>query len=75
MPFISIIKHNCFARPLVYILVVRVKKFFTKILLSEVVQVSEVRFLYQKEIERPGKREKMRTKGEGEGEGGGEGEL
>ena len=28
-------------------------------------QVSDVRFLYQKEIERPGKREK---KGEGEGE-------
>ena len=58
MPFISIIKHNCFARPLVYILVVRVKKFFTKILLSEVVQVSDVRFLYQREIERPGKRGK-----------------
>ena len=31
-------------------------------------QVSEVLFLYQKEIERPGKRE---NKGEGEGERGG----
>ena len=36
-------------------------------------QVSEVRFLYQKEIERPGKREKMRNKGEGEGERGRDG--
>ena len=62
MPFI---KHNCFARPLVYTYLYRESK--SRILVSEVVQVSEVRFLYQKEIERPGKRE---NKGEGERERG-----
>ena len=33
---------------------------------SEVVQVSEVHFLYQKEIERPGKREIREMRGGGE---------